>query len=74
MIKGENKMSAITAEYLKHFGEIKFGEERSLSASDFESSFRRHFTRKERRPRGSYKIAELNNTKLNEFGDFLTGF
>ncbi|MFW9952607.1 MAG: hypothetical protein ACFFKA_21000 [Candidatus Thorarchaeota archaeon] len=67
-------MSDTTAEYLKFFGEIKFAEERSLSASDFESSFRRHFTRKEKRPRGSYKIAELNNAKLNEFGDFLIGF
>lgn len=74
MIKREIKMSDTTGEYLKYFGEIKFGEERSLSASDFESSFRRHFTRKEKMPRGSYKVAELNNSKLNEFGDFLVGF
>ena len=67
-------MSDGTVEYLKFFGEIKFAEERSMSAVDFESSFRKHFTRKDRLPRGSYKIAELNNSKLNEFGDFLTGF
>jgi hypothetical protein len=68
-------MSDGTIEYLKYFGEIKFGEERSLSAVDFESSFTRHFTNKTRsRRRGRYKIAELNNTKLNEFGDFLAGF
>jgi len=67
-------MSDGTVEYLKYFGEIKFGEERSLSAIDFETSFTRHFTRKDRLPRGSYKIAELNNNKLNEFRDFLTGY
>jgi hypothetical protein len=67
-------MSDTTAEYLKYFGEIKFGEERSLSASDFESSFRRHFTKKVRRPHGTYKVAELNNSKLTEFGEFLAGF
>lgn len=67
-------MSDGTVEYLKFFGEIKFAEERSLSAVDFESSFTKHFSRKERLPRGSYKIAELNNIKLDEFGDFLNGF
>ena len=67
-------MSDGTVEYLKYFGEIKFAEERSLSAIDFETSFTRHFTKKDRLPRGSYKIAELNNNKLNEFRDFLTGY
>jgi hypothetical protein len=67
-------MSDGTVEYLKFFGEIKFAEERSLSAIDFETSFTRHFTMKQKLPRGSYKIAELNNNKLNEFRDFLAGY
>jgi len=67
-------MSDIVPEYLKFFGEIKFGEEKSLSASDFESSLKRHFSKKEKLPKGSYKIAELNNQYLDELGEFFDGF
>ena len=57
-------MSNSTPEYLKFFGEIKFAEEISLSASDFESSLTKHFSKEEKIPRGRYKFAELNNASI----------
>ena len=60
-------MSEPDPEYLKHFGEIKFAEENSLSASDFESSFRRHFNNKDKLPHGSYKFAEVNSDSVDDF-------
>ncbi len=62
-------MSDITPEYLDYFGEIKFAEEKSLSARDFASSFMKHFSKEERIPTGSYKFAELNNPRMKDFED-----
>ena len=63
------KMSNSTPEYLKFFGEFKFAEEKSLSASDFESSLTKHFSKEEKLPRGRYKFAELNNSAVKDFED-----
>jgi len=60
-------MSKPDPEYLKHFGEIKFAEEKSMSASDFESSLKKHFKKKEKFPRGRYKFAELNSESVDDF-------
>ncbi len=60
-------MNKTDPEYLKHFGEIKFAEEKSLSASDFESALRRHLNKKDKLPRGRYKFAELNNSSIDDF-------
>ncbi len=62
-------MSNITPEFLKFFGEFKFAEEKSLSASDFESSLTKHFSKEEKRPKGRYKFAELNNSYVKDFED-----
>jgi hypothetical protein len=60
-------MSKTDPEYLKHFGEIKFAEEKSMSASDFESALKRHLKKKEKRPRGRYKFAEINSDSMDDF-------
>ena len=62
-------MSNSTPEYLKFFGEIKFAEEKSLSASDFESSLKSYFSKEKRLPQGRYKFAELNNSSIMDFED-----
>ena len=67
-------MSDTIPEYLKYFGEIKFGEEKSLSASDFESSLVRHLKKPEKIPRGRYNFAELNNKALDDFTKSLESF
>lgn len=66
-------MATATPDYLKFFGEIKFAEEKSWSANDFETSLTKHFSEKPKVPSGQYKIAELDNKYLEEFGDFLIG-
>ena len=63
------KMSETIPEYLDFFGEIKFAEEKSLSARDFASSFTKHFSKEEKLPTGSYKFAELNNPLMKDFED-----
>ncbi len=60
-------MSETDPEYLKYFGEIKFAEEKSMSASDFESALRRFVKRKEKVPRGRYKFAEINSNSMDDF-------
>jgi len=62
-------MSDSTPEYLKFFGEIKFAEEKSFSASDFESSLKSYFSKEKRLPQGRYKFAELNNSSIKDFED-----
>jgi hypothetical protein len=60
-------MSDTDPEYLKYFGEIKFAEEKSMSASDFESALRRFVKKKEKMPRGRYKFAEINSNSMDDF-------
>ncbi|MFX1289190.1 MAG: hypothetical protein ACFFFY_11605 [Promethearchaeota archaeon] len=62
-------MTLSTPEYLEYFGEIKFAEEKSLSARDFASSLKKHFSKEEKLPTGSYKFAELNNPLMKDFED-----
>ena len=67
-------MSGSTPEYLKFFGEIKFAEQKSLSARDFEISLKKHFTKEEKLPTGSYKFAELNNSCIKDFEDSFNSY
>ncbi|TFF95110.1 MAG: hypothetical protein EU547_07895 [Promethearchaeota archaeon] len=60
-------MSKTDPEYLKYFGEIKFAEQNSMSANDFESSLKRYIKKKDKFPRGRYKFAELNSNSINDF-------
>ena len=67
-------MSNSTPEYLKFFGEIRFAEEKSLSARDFESSLTKHFSKEEKLPTGRYKFAELNNSCIKDFEDSFNSY
>ena len=67
-------MSNSTPEYLKFFGEIKFAEEKSLSARDFESSLTEHFSKEEKLPTGRYKFAELNSSSIKDFEDSFNSY
>ena len=67
-------MSDSIPEYLKYFGEIKFAEEKSLSASDFESSLKKHFSKEEKLPKGRYKFAELKNAYIKDFEDSFNSY
>lgn len=68
-------MSIPNPDYLKHFGEIKFAEENSMCINDFELSFKRYFSRKEKKPRDRYSfsgvdsiyIGEIDNVCLKDF-------
>ena len=62
-------MSDTIPEYLKHFGEIKFAEEKSMSASDFERALNRHMKNADKKPRGRYKFAEIGNSFTKDFED-----
>jgi len=67
-------MSNSTPEYMKFFGEIKFAEQKSLSARDYEISLKKHFTKEEKLPTGSYKFAELNNACIKDFEDSFNSY
>lgn len=67
-------MSKTDPEYLKYFGEIKFAEEKSLSASDFESALKRFVNKKEKVPRGRYKPAEINSNSMDDFEESFNEF
>ena len=67
-------MSDAVPEYLYFFGEIKFAEEISLSARDFESSLTKHFSKEERRPRGRYEFGEMNNPYLKDYEDAFNSY
>ena len=58
----------IEIEYLSEFGEVKFADlaEHSICLSDFESAFFKYFY-KEKQSHASYKFAELNNPKIEDF-------
>jgi len=61
-------------EIFEEFGQIKFGEQVSMCASDFESSFLRHFSAIEKRPHGKYKWAEIASTFVTDFGTSLKNY
>ncbi|MFX0057951.1 MAG: hypothetical protein ACFE85_13955 [Candidatus Hodarchaeota archaeon] len=61
-------MSKIDPDFLKFFGEIKFAEEKSMSAGDFERSMANYFKKEKIKvPRGRYKFAEVNSPAAEDF-------
>ena len=60
-------MSDTLPDYLKFFGEIKFAEEKSMSANDFERVLNRHLKNITKVPRGRYKFAEIENPSTDDF-------
>jgi hypothetical protein len=67
-------MSDTLPDYLKYFGEIKFGEEKSMSASDFERALNRHLKSSNKVPRGRYKFAEIDNDCIDDFEESFNEF
>lgn len=60
-------MSIESPEFLKHFGEIKFAEENSLLASDFELQLKKSLFGKKKIPSGYYKFGEIDNSSIKDF-------
>ena len=60
-------MSILNPDFLLKFGEIKFAEENSILINDFELSLKRHFSTKEKMPRGRYRFGEINNASVKDF-------
>ncbi len=60
-------MDNFFGDYLKFFGQIKFGEESSLPISDFERCFKKFFSFKKKIPHGHYKWGEIDNDYSNDF-------
>ncbi len=73
-IKGENKeMPALFDDLFRHLFQIKFGEETSMCAFDFERSFHNYFNH-ERRKHGKYKWGEIDNKSSKDFKKALKKF
>ena len=69
--KGENKeVPILFGDIFLHLFQIKFGEEKSMSAFDFERSFHNYFTH-EKRPHGKYKFGEIESKKSKDFTESL---
>lgn len=73
-IKGDYRvMPNLFEDLFRHLFQIKFGEEISMSAFDFERSFHNYFNH-ERRPHGKYKWGEIDNKSSKDFKDSLKKF
>jgi hypothetical protein len=64
-------LTALFEDFFKNLFQIKFAEEISMTAFDFERSFHHYFTHEKKRPHGKYKWAEIDN-KISE--DFKKSF
>ncbi|HEY0088972.1 MAG TPA: hypothetical protein VGB37_09015 [Candidatus Lokiarchaeia archaeon] len=53
-------------DYLDDFGSIKFAENNSLNVGDFERAFK-HYLKIVKRPRGKYKLGEIDNQYIRDF-------
>ena len=67
-------MRALFGDYLRNLFQIKFGEEKSMSASDFERSLKNYFYRAKRKPRGRYNWGEINNDSTKDFKKSLRNY
>ncbi|MFX1481502.1 MAG: hypothetical protein ACFFCI_25770 [Promethearchaeota archaeon] len=67
-------MSIESPEFLKHFGEIKFAEENSLLANDFELALKKHLFGKKKVPHGYYKFGEIDNQTIKDFEKALKNY
>lgn len=69
--KGENKeVPILFGDIFLHLFQIKFGEEKSMSAFDFERSLHNYFTH-EKRHHGKYKFGEIESKKSKDFTESL---
>ncbi|MFX1257474.1 MAG: hypothetical protein ACFFAN_06430 [Promethearchaeota archaeon] len=59
-------MSGFFGNYLRYFGEIKFGEEKSMSIGDFERSFKKYFASGKKNPL-LCNIFSKRNLKIDNF-------
>ncbi|TFG07028.1 MAG: hypothetical protein EU539_06030 [Promethearchaeota archaeon] len=62
-----NKMFGYVGDFLKNLFQIKFAEETSLNAFDFERSYHDFLIHLNKRPHGKYKWAEIDNESSDDF-------
>lgn len=75
VILGEYKeMPALFGDFFRHLFQIKFGEEISMSAFDFERSFHNYFDHDRRQKHGKYKWGEIDNKSSKDFKKSLKKF
>ncbi len=73
-IKGEHKeMPALFYDLFRHLFQIKFGEETSMSAFDFERSFNNYFNHRKTK-HGKYEWGEISSTSSKDFKKSLKKF
>ena len=73
-VKGDSReVPILFGDIFQHLFQIKFGEETSICAFDFERSFHNYFNH-EKKPHGKYKWAEINNTYSKDFKKSLKAF
>ena len=74
-IKGENKeMPPIFDDLFRHLFQIKFGEETSMCAFDFERSFHNYFNHERKTKHGKYNFAEIDSASSKDFKKALKKF
>ena len=74
-IKGENKeMPALFDDLFRHLFQIKFGEETSMCAFDFERSFHNYFNHEKKPKHGKYKWAEIDSDSSKDYKKSLKKF
>ncbi|MFX0072537.1 MAG: hypothetical protein ACFFAO_15740 [Candidatus Hermodarchaeota archaeon] len=61
------KMFGYIGDFLRNLFQIKFGEETSLSAFDFERSFHNFLAHSDKKPHGKYKWGEIDNESSDDF-------
>jgi hypothetical protein len=61
-------------DYIPYLFQIKFGEEKSISAFDFERSLHNYFNHSDKRPHGKYKWGEIGNAFSRDFKKSLLKF
>ena len=70
-----HKMSAIKADFLYKFGEIKFGEENSMAINDFGRTLWKHFSGKHKSMIGKYTLGNFKNfSNTSQAKDFEHSF
>ena len=73
-IKGEHKeMPALFGDFFRHLFQIKFGEEISMCALDFERSFHNYFNH-HKKPHGKYEWGEITSDSSKDFKKSLKKF
>jgi hypothetical protein len=60
-------METQIGDYLTYLFQIKFGEQKSINALDFERSLSNYFNHSDKRPHGKYQWGEIGNAYSRDF-------